>query len=226
MAKFTSPIFSTASGKMAGIVFSRNRYGMYVRKYAIPVNPATTPQGIIRVAFQTLSNGWKALTQAQRDSWIAGAPSFPQTLPDGSQQVLSGQALYVKFNTVLNYAGVAAVNVCPSPQDVAYPGSLSVTTLTNASIILDADLLVVPAGTIFLVEATHGVSAGVNFVGRSAFKRIAVLVATDDLSDELITPYTAVFGAPVTGAKVFFRVTGTLTNSGQSLTTNIAQSIV
>jgi len=42
--KFKSPILSQASGSIAGITFSHNRGGMYVRARAVPTNPGSPQQ--------------------------------------------------------------------------------------------------------------------------------------------------------------------------------------
>lgn len=55
-------------GKIGGHVASKNRSGAYARIKVTPVNPQTTFQQVARNLLTSLSQGWRALTQAQHDS--------------------------------------------------------------------------------------------------------------------------------------------------------------
>lgn len=58
------------SGSLGGTVFSRNRAGSYIRVRAIPVNPNTPFQQLVKSIMGMLSAVWvEILTDAQRDSW-------------------------------------------------------------------------------------------------------------------------------------------------------------
>jgi hypothetical protein len=57
------------SGKLDGLVASRNRGGAYIREHVTPIDPATARQLIQRTAMENASAAWSALTDAQRQLW-------------------------------------------------------------------------------------------------------------------------------------------------------------
>ena len=64
----------------------------------------------------------------------------------------------------------------------------------------------VPAGVSYIIEATGMVSAGKSFAGRSEYKLIAVLAAAAASPANILAAYTALYGALISGRKIFFRM--------------------
>ena len=62
---------SGMSGKHYGMVFSKNSYGVYMKKYRKPVNPRTQSQQDVRGKFSELSKEWGKLTDKQRRGWMS-----------------------------------------------------------------------------------------------------------------------------------------------------------
>lgn len=124
--KYTPGIaIGAASGSIGGTVFSRNRYGVYTRTRAIPVNPQTIHQQNARSRLSTYSALWQTLTSAQQLAWKTWAGENPVTDSLGQQQVLTGQVAYVGINTRLHQAGDTALSL--PPIDPAPAGLLSLT---------------------------------------------------------------------------------------------------
>lgn len=63
------------------------------------------------------------------------------------------------------------------------------------------------AGTKLLIEATPQLSAGINFVGRSQFRFVQVTAAAAASPANILAAYNALFGALVSGRKIFVRLT-------------------
>lgn len=63
------------------------------------------------------------------------------------------------------------------------------------------------AGTKMLIEATGQISAGIYFVRRSSFKSCMVTAAAAASPANVLASYNALFGALVSGKKIFFRCT-------------------
>lgn len=57
------------SGKLAGTVYSRNKYGFYVKNYTKPNDPRSPAQLISRATLGTVSGAWHALTDTQKSAW-------------------------------------------------------------------------------------------------------------------------------------------------------------
>lgn len=113
--KFKSPVYSQASGSIAGVTYSHNRGGMYTRARAIPVDPGSPYQMVIRQSLGTLAAHWlNTLTAAQRDQWDAYAEAVQ--IPDrlGEPRNIGGLGMYARCNVVRIQAGLARVDDGPT----------------------------------------------------------------------------------------------------------------
>jgi len=64
----------------------------------------------------------------------------------------------------------------------------------------------VPSNTNLVIEATGQISAGKNFVPRSAYKLLTVQPAATASPFNALALYTAMFGSLVAGQAIFFRL--------------------
>lgn len=112
--KFTSPVYSAASGSVAGVTYSRNKGGMYTRSRAIPSNPNSASQLTVRDNLTVSSQAWSGLTQAQRDEWNALAPTVAWTNTLGQSIQLSGINLFNQVNSLRLLAGMAVLEAAPA----------------------------------------------------------------------------------------------------------------
>jgi len=130
MAKIKlGPMVGQASGSIGATVFSRNRYGTYTRRRAIPVQPGTTHQLNARSRLAALSQSWQSLTDAQRLDWLTWAQTNPITDVLGDSQVLSAHAAYISLNARLLLMGTGPNLV---PPVIAAPNGFG-----TASLIVD-----------------------------------------------------------------------------------------
>jgi len=98
---------SEMSGSIAGITASHNRGGLYLRARAIPVNPSSVLQQVIRGAMTSLSIRWTTtLTQLQRDAWNVYATNVPVTDRLGASRKLTGLNWYNACNAPRIQAGI------------------------------------------------------------------------------------------------------------------------
>lgn len=97
---FKSPVFSQASGSIAGITYSHNKGGMYTRARSIPTNPNTQNQTEVRNALTQLAVAWSTdLNATQRSGWQTWAANTPFTNALGDPINLSGQQAFIGANT-------------------------------------------------------------------------------------------------------------------------------
>ena len=97
--KFTSPVYSAVSGSVDGLTYSRNRFGLYVRGRAVPVQPNTDRQQVMRSAMQTLADMWtETLTEEERNTWRLYASNVAMTDKLGQQIFLTGQQHFIRSN--------------------------------------------------------------------------------------------------------------------------------
>lgn len=104
-----------ARGSIAGQVFSRNRFGAYIRARVVPVNPATQRQQDARASMSAVVAAWKQdLTAEQRGQWEAYAAVVGWTNKLGETQHLTGFNMFVRSNMLRIMAGGAIVENGPT----------------------------------------------------------------------------------------------------------------
>ncbi len=192
-------------GKIGGHVGSKNRAGAYFRTKVTPVNPNTSFQQAARARLSFFAQGWRDLTQAQRDAWNAAVSDFARTDIFGDVKNPTGFNLCVRLNTNILNAGGSQIDAPPLPAavDEIVPGTL-VINLTG-SIGTLAFTPTVPTDMGVLLRATPSLSPGISFV-KSELRIISVIAAATASPEDFFADYVAKFGAPVEGAKVFVSV--------------------
>ena len=147
-------IVTDGRNKIGGQVASKNKAGNYLKTKSTPTNPNTSFQAGVRNLFGSLAQSWRGLTQAQRDSWISGAPNFPYTDIFGDTKILSGFSLYMQLNSNLNAVGVTLLTTCPSPGTT--PAATLSAVLYDVGVTLTPNALptTVPAGCSAIISGT------------------------------------------------------------------------
>jgi hypothetical protein len=168
--KFTSTKFSAASGSEGGTTFSRNRYGMYCRTRAVPVNPNTARQQAVRNLFQQLADFWNSqLSAAQRIAWNLYGSQVTMLDKLGQEIFLTGFNHYLRSNTVVLAAPYPRVDDAPTiftlaESDGSFAAAISEATQL-VSVTFDTNLDWVgedDAG--MLIKMSRPVNAGQTFI--------------------------------------------------------------
>lgn len=190
------------SGSLAGQTASRNRFGQYCRTRAIPVNPNSTEQGIVRARLAAYSAGWRDLTDAQRAGWRDLGLIMTRTDSLGQTYNLTGQEAYISVNTTRVAAGDAAVADAPA---LTTPNALLTLTptLTAAAFSLAYTVTPLAAGNRLFTFCSPQRSAGRAY--ESDFRLIAVSAAAAASPANIFAAYQAKFGTPVVGNRVFIK---------------------
>lgn len=203
--KFGS-IIVDGRGKIGGHVASKNRGGAYMRTKVTPSNGQSVAQRAVRATFTQLSQGWRGLTQGQRDAWNAAVASFSRTNIFGDLINPSGLNLYQRLNNNLISIGEAAISEPPLPSEV---GAVVLNSATNAVGLATMTLLfapTVPLNTAVKVFATAPMSAGKTFV-KSDFRQISVIFTGEESPYNVKADYLAKFGTQgAIGQKIFFKM--------------------
>jgi hypothetical protein len=188
------------SGSLAGQTASRNRYGQYLRSRAIPVNPNTAAQGEVRARLAANSAAWRSLTSAQRAGWNDLAASMVRTDSLGQANPLQGNQTYISVNNNRVLCGLAPVGDAPA---VATPVALLTATVTLTAAAFSVAYTATPlsAATYLVAYASPQRSAGRSY--ESDYRKIIVSTAAQATPLVLTAAYTAKFGLPVLGNKVF-----------------------
>lgn len=189
-----------ASGSLRGDTHSRNTFGQYVRTRAIPVNPNTSAQGVVRARLALNSSAWRGLTDAQRAGWNDLALSMTRTDSLGQTIHLTGLQAYCSVNNENLAAGNAVVADAPA---VVNPGSLATATITLTAAAFSIAYTVTPlaAGARLFTFVSPQRSAGRSF--ESDYRLLAVSAAAAASPANVYAAYVAKFGVPIVGQRIF-----------------------
>jgi len=164
--KFKGTHISEASGSLAGVTYSHNRGGQYMRARAVPVNPNTLQQQAVRNYMASRSSAWgSTLTQAQRDLWEAYADQVLLTDALGEPRKATGLNHYVRCNVPRMQAAMAGspLQVAPATFDLgSYTnpvlGVISAVGSTASIAYTNSDPWAIAVGGAMLVHASAGQS--------------------------------------------------------------------
>lgn len=121
-----NPSLGDIKGKVGGIVFQGGRGPAIIRSKGLNVNKLTPAQALRRESLTGIMKEWAyGLSQSQRDGWAALAESYPAPGPFGNDQVLAGNALFAKINTVRVMNGSAVLSAPPADLEVGALATLS-----------------------------------------------------------------------------------------------------
>lgn len=219
-------------GKAGGTVASRNKAGNFFRNRVTPTNPQTASQMEARATFSDLSSQWRALDESARAKWNAAAPDFPYTDSLGQPKVYSGFQLFMKLNQSLLTASVpTTLDEPPAKGDLpVLTINSSLFDMTNSTTIDDASITFssssLPSGWRVQVFASTGLSAGVMSAPKSQLRLIATATSITASVLDVATTYTARFGIPSLGTKVFFYVEAVNSTTGVRFIVGTSWAIV
>lgn len=196
--KFLGP---PSSGSVAGTTSSHNRFGQYTRNRRTPVNPNTTQQGVVRARMAANSAGWRALTGAQRAGWESLGATITRSDSLGSTYTMNGFMMYCSCNNNNVAAGNAVVSDAPA---IATPATILTAAITLTAAALSVAYTVTPlvAGARLFSYVSNQQSAGRSF--NANYYLLAVSAAAAASPANLLAAYTAKFGVPVVGNRIFF----------------------
>ena len=196
--KYIGLLSSAASGKLGGIVASHNRGGTYFRHHAVPVQPRTPAQTLVRNQLQGFSSAFKNLTQAQIAGWNALALTVTLKSKLGTTYNPTGQQLFVSCNKHLAAINITAL-LSNAPTIPSIPGftsfTVSNTTAYGYVSAITGTYTPSPSASFGIeLRASSVLSAGRTFVGKSQFRTLAGYNPATGLTTDLLTPFLAKFG--------------------------------
>jgi len=191
------------SGKKGLDVSMGGRYGQVRRTLVIPTNPRTAGQLNVRSIFTTVAKRWRGLQQAQREAWIAAAALHQTRASLGQSGAMTGSQLFLKVNANLALFGQDQVDVPPA--DPQFPAlAPQALVISNAAGVIALKLTCpVNPGENTVVRASAPQSAGREVC--NDFRILGACPAPADGSADITALYTARYGVPAVGTKVFVR---------------------
>ena len=189
------------SGKCGLTVSFQSRNGLIRRAWVVPANPRTAAQLSIRSKLAQFAIGFRALTTAQQDAWNSAAALTQSRSRLGQSGPLTGLQLYVKLNCVLATWDQPAIT---EPTSAPQFGALGVQNLVLAN----------TAGVVS-VKLTAPGDVGTNTALRASAPQhssvrslppvtiIGVCPTAAAGSSDITALYTARYGTPVAGQRLF-----------------------
>jgi hypothetical protein len=206
MARFT-PILGNIAGSIGANTFTRNRYGMVIRRRAVPVNVRSIAQRLTRGILSAASAFWRQVIEPSNTAiaWNAFAANFALHQGKGNKTAVfvTGQAFSVAINSMRSLLGLPAIVSPPQTWGTDQPTSITAACVGATSIIMSAIGGVTPdASDMFLIKCTSPISRGVRFIGKSKF-RVIYKGAIAALPMDLTAQYQAVWSnLPATGSVI------------------------
>lgn len=209
--KYTpSALVSQFSGKQGSTVASHNRFGPYFRNRVIGVNPSTPGQVDARNSLSASAKAWSGLTDLQRASWNSAAALI--TLVDrlGRSYKPNGFQYFMSCNrTSYVYSGSTATVDFPPVSGT--PAALATVVPTADSGAGTFSVVFTPTPTSathkILVEATPGLSQGINFINPGLYRQLLVTTISKASPIDIFDAWQAKFGALNTGQLIAVRAT-------------------
>lgn len=148
----------------------------------------------------TNAAAWRDLTDAQRAGWLSLGLQMSRTDSLGQTYDLNGFLAYCSVNNNKLDAGDSAVSDAPA---IVTPADLLTATITLSAIAFSVAYTAtpLPAGVRLFIRCSPQRSAGVKFNGD--YRLIAVTAAAAASPANILAAYTAKFGVPVVGNRVF-----------------------
>ena len=188
------------TGKIATSVAYMSPYGPCYRALVCPHDPKSPAQIHMRHVFGSSSRGrGLKLTELQREHWTLAAQTVPSCPSLDQYSHLSGQQLCVKINSTLRLVNQSPVTEPPAPVVFSPVGELTADYDEAGKLRL---LLAVGAA----VEDIMLFGQAPCSAGRMKKRRVNYLGLTGPATNgqcDITAEYTARFGQPVPGQKVF-----------------------
>jgi len=210
LTAFLMVIFTTSfpiekiRNRIGNIVFTAGHAGPNIRKWVQPANPQSTAQAIIRAYFKQFTQAWHSLLPAKIIAWNNAAKNFKMANSLGTGYFRTGKSLFCGWNLVNAILGgvtqisdfftlTRGTNVpFTSPTFNGSTGACSITTT-----------VAVDTNSKLVIEASAPLSPGVS-ADKGKYKIIKVYPGGTAAGILTFTSeYAAVWGAPVSGKKIF-----------------------
>jgi hypothetical protein len=202
MAKFVSQVYSEIRGSVNGVTYARNRYGLYARSKASPVQPRTPAQSERRAQLTVLSQRWRTLPESNRAEWRALADELTRSDALGLTYRLSGLQAYLQMNLWRALLGLAPQDNPPAQLDAPSPITISRVNVDPTDALLEVAFTPTPYAGAIAIWATAPFSRGINFVAPSRYRIVSIIRPTA-FGGNITSPqgfgdeYTAKFGIPI-----------------------------
>ena len=190
-------------------VVCAGRHGLVSRRRVIPTNPRTQRQSEVRRHLAEQARRFGDLTDAQREAWNAAAATYRSHPRQGQSGPLTGLHLFVRVNCKLALFGLEPLNTPPPPPVFPELAPQGLVITNTAGVIAVRLLCPADPGDNTVLRASPPQSAGVGTCRQ--FRIIGMCPAPVAGSADITALYTACFGPPPVGRRIFLRASTMVT---------------
>jgi len=216
--KFKGTLGTQFSGSLAGVTASHNSGGAYLRQRAVPVQPNSTAQQLVKTYFAALAASWSAsLTAPQRAAWETYGLNTPIPNVLGEQILIPGRTWYIGNNVARLRAGLSPVAAGPTTfglPELTAPSVVATATPDLEVTFDNGDLWATVAGGALALQVSIQQPPAVNFFkGPFRFLGKVAGAGTPPTSPQT---FTTGFPSALTAANVLFVRLRALTADGRA----------
>ena len=208
--------------KCGDVVYSRNRWGVYTKKYFKPRNPKSAFQTTFRNLWKANFQLWQSITEDQRKMWLLAAQSQKRSNNLGQKHFMSGFNYFMQINTNINFSSHAST---PIPVPYILPISLPACTLiasgTAGALSLNFSPALPNSGHMLYVAASACLSPGRMVVTRQP-RYIASWVDSGQTSIDILSAWATIHGLMIVGKKIFVRIFVTNSSGAHSIPVTVS----
>ena len=193
------------SGKFGSVVEWIGRNGIIRRRHFIPRNPRTPAQMEVRRLVAGVSRRFSDLTDQQIQAWNEAAAGYHSAVRLRQSGPLTGLQLFMKLNCKLGLLGLPPLDTPPPPPDFPEltPEALVITNVGGSKRVLLA--CSGDTGQYTVLRASRPVNCGVRRCLQ--FRFLGLCPSPVDGFADITARYTALFGLPPVGKRIFVRAT-------------------
>ena len=165
MKVILGPLIAQGSGKLGGLVMSRNRGGTYARRRAHPTIVTSDAANQAKNTFAHVSAAWAKLGVSAREAWTLWGANNPIKDRIGSTITLDGHASYVRCNALQELAGVDEVELPPTvgpPRGLLHVDTTGIVSSSILNVTFDPPQT--GLSTLLMLTAAIKTSAARNYV--------------------------------------------------------------
>lgn len=192
LVKFGAGV-SEMRGKEGGVIYSRNRYGAYMKTKISPTNPQTSPQQTQRALMGNLAQLWKTLASGEKAAWENLGAQTSRVNRFGDQTDYAGFGIFMRLNRNLSIIGESALTVAPVPPTFPELSLVSVVaTVSTTTIAVNFTPSPLAAGKWIVVYCTNNILTGRKFVKN--FYRLILVEDNAGTGVDIYPEWNAYFG--------------------------------
>ena len=164
--KYKGTLITDASGSLAGLTFSHNFAGAYIRQRVTPTNPNSQYQQTVRGAMTNGHVAWLTLPQGTKDAWNAYAYGTPITDKLGQSIKITGRLMFLRDYVLRKMVGLGLPPLVVTTMGLTplTPPTVTITSPSTGSIAFtNTDAWCTTTGGWLRAFMSRGKGLGTNF---------------------------------------------------------------